>query len=315
MLKILILWIGILLIVIAPTIQASKPQVVVTIKPIHALVSGVMEGVNTPYLLLPGGESPHSYSLRPSQVEQLHTARLVIWVGPTVEGFLTKILTTLSQKNQILRLMEIPGLTQLEVRKGKTWETHHHDDSHDDDPHHSEFEIDPHIWLSPHNAKVIVQAIAQTLQEIDSKNTARYAANAARLVEQLKQLDQSLKQQLAPIKELPYLVFHDAYQYFEDYYGLMTIGAVTLSPETRPSVKRLHQLRTHLKNQQIRCVFSEPQFESALVATLIEGTSTQRGILDPLGTELAVGTESYFGLLRNLADSLTQCLQTGNNLQ
>ncbi len=289
--------------VIAPINHASTPQVAVTIKPIHALVSGVMEGVGTPYLLLPGGESPHSYSLRPSQVRQLRKATIIIWVGPNMETFLTKLITTFSEKTQILRLIDLQGLTLLKVRKGKNWESHHYDE-------HPEnvFKIDPHIWLDPNNAKIIVQAIAKTLSQIDPKNSLHYKANAAQLVKQLDQLDQSLIQQLAPVKNLPFLVFHDAYQYFEHRYQLTVVEAINLSPENRPSVKHLYKLRTRLKKQQIRCVFSEPQFESALVATIIEGSSIRRGVLDPLGADLVVGVEGYFTLLQNLADSLNQCL-------
>ena len=303
--KYLPLWLGILLILMVPANQASEPQIVVTIKPIHALVSGVMAEVGTPDLLLPGGESPHNYSLPLSQVRQLHAATLVIWVGPTVETFLDKTLTTLSHKTQILRLIEVPNLTLLKIRDGKAWETHHHHESHDND-----FEIDPHIWLSPNNAKILVHTIAQTLQKIDTNNATRYRTNAAHLVKRLEQLDHSLNQQLVPIKKLPYLVFHDAYQYFEHHYGLTAMGAVSLSTDIPISVKRLHQLRARLKNPQIRCIFSEPQFESPLVATLIENTSVRRGTLDPLGAALPAGTESYFTLLRNLAFSLKQCLQT-----
>jgi len=305
------LWTGLLLIVMAQAIQAaaSTPQVVATIKPIHALVSGIMKGIETPYLLLPGGESPHRYSLHPSQVRRLHAATLVIWVGPTVESFLEKTLTTLSNQTQILRLIDIPGLTRLKVRKGKVWETHHY---HADADHHTDFEIDPHIWLSPENAKILVQTIAQTLIKRDTNNAERYTANATRLVKQLEQLDQDLKQELSAVKGIPFLVFHDAYQYFEQHYGLKAIGAVSLSSEIRPSVKRLYQLKRQLKRQKVRCVFSEPQFESALVDTLIENRSAQRAVLDPLGAELPAETKSYFTLLRNMADSIKECLQTGN---
>jgi len=307
MLKPSVLWISLLLALITSTTLASEPQVVATIKPIHALVSGVMEGVGTPYLLLSGGESPHAYSLQPSQVRRLHAANLVVWVGPTVEAFLEKTLTSLSDKTQIIRLIEVPELTLLKVREGDAWKTHPHKPDHDDS-HPTQFDIDPHIWLDPNNAIILVQAIAQTLMKMDTNNAARYQANATRLVEQLVQLNQSLKQQLAPFKELSYLVFHDAYQYFEHRYQLAAMGAITLSPENRPSVKQMYQLRRTLKSQQIRCVFSEPQFESALVATVIEGTPAQRGVLDPLGAELAAGTDSYFLLLRNMAHSLKQCL-------
>ncbi|MDM8564673.1 zinc ABC transporter substrate-binding protein [Candidatus Halobeggiatoa sp. HSG11] len=288
-------FIVLLLILITP-VHASVPKVIVTIKPIHALVSGVMDGIETPHLLLSGGESPHDYSLYPSQVRQLHAATLIIWVGK--ENFLNKIVTTVS--GNVLRLIDIPNLKLLKIRED--WETHHVN-------HNNEFEIDSHIWLSSDNAKIIVQAIAKTLSEIDVNNTTKYMANAKHLLKKLNQLEQTLKLQLEPIKTLPYLVFHDAYQYFEEQYQLNAIGTVKLSPETRLSVKRLHNLRTRIKNQQIRCIFSEPQFESDLITTLIEGTSIQRGVLDPLGINLDSGTESYFTLLNNMANSLTQCLQ------
>jgi len=292
---------------IAPVNHASAPQVVVTIKPIHALVSGVMDGVGTPYLLLSGGESPHSYSLRPSQVRKLRKTAVVIWVSPNVETFLAKIITTLSDKTQILRLIDLHGLDLLKVRNGKDWDTHHHDEHPDND-----FDVDPHIWLNPENAKIIVQAIAQTLSHIDPNNTVHYRANAVSMIEQLDLLDKNIKQQLASVKTIPFLVFHDAYQYFEQRYQLTVVGAINLSPENRPSVRRLYHLRSRLKKQQIRCVFSEPQFESALVATVIEGSTVRRGVLDPLGADLAIGTKSYFTLLNNMAHSLKQCLLQTN---
>ncbi len=305
MFKLKILWLGLLLI----AQQAEALQVVTTIKPIHALVSGVMDGVGTPYLLLHGGESPHTYNLLPSQVKRLHRATVVIWVGPTAESFLKKTLTTLSA--HIVRLIDAPGLNLLKVREGKAWETHHHEEDHDEEDHHEEdheFEINSHIWLDPDNAKVIVQTIAHTLSEIDANNAARYTANATRLLERIDLVDQIFRKYLAPVKTVPFLVFHDAYQYFEHHYGLTAVGAITLSPESPPGAKRLAQLRARLKTQQVRCVFSEPQFESALVTTLIEGTTVRRGVLDPLGVDLAAKTDSYFVLLGHLTFSLRQCL-------
>jgi len=279
-----------LLWILTLTAQA-EPQVVVTIKPIHALVSGVMEGVGTPYLLLQGGESPHHYNLLPSQMKRLHNAHLVIWIGSTLETFLEKILKTLETER--LRLSDTPGLTLLSAR-GET--KHHH-------------YIDPHIWLDPQNAKIMVQAIAQTLSKLDKDNRYNYSVNAKRLLVQLEELDHTLKHQLVPIKNIPYLVFHEAYQYFEHRYELTAVGAITLSPDIRPSAKRLSQIRARIKKQKIRCIFTEPQFESSLVATLIEDTSVRRGILDPLGATLTAGKKAYFTLLHNLAQSLTQCLQ------
>jgi zinc transport system substrate-binding protein len=299
MLKYLVLGLSMLLTFTVSAYNAP-PQVVVTIKPIHALVSGVMEEIGKPLMLLQGFDSPHSYSLRPSQVRQLHAANLVIWVSPSVETFLEKILSTLNGKTQILRLVDMPDLTLLKVREGGIWKTHRHSNF--------DYTQDPHIWLDPHNAKVVVQAVAHSLSEIDMKNASHYMANATRLINQLDQLDQELRFQLLPVKDVPFLVFHDAFQYFEHRYQLNAVGSISFSPETRLSVKRLHQLRHHLKKQQVRCVFSEPQLESTLITILIENISVQRGTLDPLGMELASGKEAYFTLLRNLAKSFTQCL-------
>lgn len=299
-----IFWIGILLILIIPA-HASVPQVVVTIKPIHALVSGIMEGVGTSYLLLKGGESPHTYSLRPSQIQRLHAAKLIIWVGPPLESFLEKTLSVFSNSDRTLRLIDLPGLTLLKAREDENWHTHSRV------PYHgNKFSIDAHIWLSPDNAKIIIQTIAQALSKIDTHTADQYATNAARLIQRIEQFDHTLKQQLTPVKDLPYFVFHDAYQYFEYHYGLKAMGAVTVSPEVQPSAKRLYTLRHSLMTHKILCIFSEPQFKSALVNMLIAGTSVRHSVLDPLGADLTIGVDSYFALLDNLAHSLKQCLMS-----
>ena len=306
MLKSVVLWISI---VFTLTVQAADPpQVVVTLKPIYALVSGVMAGVGTPVLLLQGGESPHTYSMKPSQIKLLHEADLIVWVGPGMEKFLEKLLVTLHKTTRELQLTEIKGLTILKVRQSGAWESHAHLDLHENDKSNPSEQIDSHLWLDLYNAKVIVKAIAETLSQLDTKQASRYQDNAVRLTKQVDQLDQELTAQLAPAKNLPFLVFHDAYQYFEKRYGLTAVGSITLSPEQSPSAKKLHELRTRINQLQVRCVFSEPQFEPGLVTTLIEGTPVRRGILDPLGVQLPTGTEAYFVLLRNLADSLNKCL-------
>ena len=313
-------WLWILLwLVTSFTAQASQvPQVVVSIKPIHSLVTSVMEGIAVPYLLLSGGESPHTYSLRPSQVRQLHQANLLIWIGPNIETFLEKTIATLSHQTQQLRLFEVPGLTLLKIREGGAWEATPSHEKEEATPApeptvHSQavesvHQWDQHLWLDPHNAKVMVSAIAQALSQIDPDRTSHYNHNANLLIQRLNELDQDLQQQLSASQNLPFLVFHDAYHYFENRYHLKAVGSITLSPEILPSAKRLQALRTRINQLQVRCIFSEPQFESALVKTLIEGTSIRPGTLDPLGANLAAGKEAYFKLLHQLAQSLNECL-------
>lgn len=304
--------------------SSNPPQVVVSIKPIHALVYGVMSGVAEPYLLLQGGESPHSYSMKPSQIKQLHEANLVIWVGPELETFLIKTIAGLPATTKVLNILETgknpfskDKLRLLQVREGHDWESHHHGKEQETQDEHAQHEndnennkqaIDAHIWLDPMNAIAIVNLTATQLIELDPTHAVQYKNNAHSLIQQLTQLHQALTTQLAPVKQQPFIVFHDAYQYLEQRYGLQAVGAVSLSPERSPSAKQLHHLHELIEEKQVRCIFVEPQFPPTLVNSLVEETHIKQGILDPLGSESAIGTKGYFDLLNNLALSLTTCL-------
>ena len=166
-----------------------------------------------------------------------------------------------------------------------------------------------HVWLDPHNAEAIVRAAVAALQQADAANGARYAENGAAVIARLEAMDADLSARLAPVKEAPYLVFHDAYQYFEAHYGMRAVGSVTVSPERAPGAKRIAELRRKIEDAGAVCVFSEPQFEPALVATVVEGTAARTGVLDPLGAALSAGPDAYFSLMENLADSLVACLK------
>ncbi len=193
---------------------------------------------------------------------------------------------------------------------------HHHDEAehhHDEAEHHHHDEadlehFDPHIWLSPAMAAKIVVLCEDALIDIDPAHKDEYQANAIQLLERIKNLDNELTRKLAPVKDVPYIVFHAAYQYFETAYGLNAVGSVTISPERKPGVKRVLEIREKIKTLHARCVFSEPQFQSKLVNTIIEGTDTRTGILDPLGADLPADQDAYFVLLKRLADNLYQGL-------
>ena len=301
-------------------IAADPVKVVASVKPIHSLVAGVMKGVAEPGLLVKGAASPHSFNLRPSDARALNQADLVFWVGEDLETFLTKPIQSLAGKAQPVALMEESGLTLLPTREGGAWEKHedhaheagHDDHAHEDHAHEDEHGThDAHVWLDVDNARKMVATIAGKLSERDSANAARYQANAASLTERLTALDAELKTTLAPIKERPFVVFHDAYHYLEDRYGLNAVGAITVSPDQRPSAQRLSQLRAKISSLDAACVFAEPQFEPTLVATVVEKTPAKRGTLDPLGASLDDGPELYFTLMRGMAASLVSCLKAG----
>jgi zinc transport system substrate-binding protein len=290
--------------------DSPAPQVLVSIKPLHSLVAGVMQGVGQPLLLVKGGGSPHGYVLRPSEAQALAKAQLVVWVGHTLESFLEKPLATLAPQAQQLELAEILEDQLLPLREGGSWDVHAHGHEHADhaaeaeEHHHGEHELNPHLWLSPLLAKQIVAQVATALSNIDPPHQATYRQNAEQLQLRLDELNRQLTNKLAPVKGIPYIVFHDAYQYFESDYGLNAVGSVTIDPERKPGAKRIQEIRDKIKSTHARCVFSEPQFEPRMVETIIEGTGAKRGTLDPLGADLPEGPDAYFLLLSHLADNL-----------
>ena len=283
---------------------AAQPRVAASIKPAHALAAGVMQGVGEPRLLIPGGASPHEYSLKPSDVRTLGAAQVVFWIGPELESFLVKPLANAPTARSVA-LMDAPGVTILPLREGGVWETLDHDHDHDHVPAASR---DAHVWLDPVNAIAMVRRMVAVLGEVDPIHQAEYERNGAALIERLERLNQQLAAALAPVREQPYLVFHDAYQYFERRYGLNAVGSVVLNPEQRPGAKRVAEIQARIQTLKVRCVFSEPQFQPALVETVIADSAARRGTLDPLGADLPAGPDAYFQLLEGLAEALRGCL-------
>jgi len=316
--------------------RAETPSVVVSIKPIHSLVSAIMQGVGEPGLIVEGAASPHTYSLKPSNAAALQDADVVFWVGHGLEAFLEKPLESLGSKATVVELDDAPGLEKLQFREGGPFEVHSHEGeeaheghSHDEDGHdhtkeaeeghehageeaghegHEHGEFDMHLWLSPDNARAIATEAAKVLAEKDPANAETYNKNLATLNDKLTALDKEIAETIAPVKEKPFIVFHDAYQYFEHHYGVQAAGSITVSPETLPGAERLTQIRDKVKTLGATCVFAEPQFEPKLVNVVIEGTPAKSGTLDPEAATLEPGPDLYFTLMKSIATSLRDCL-------
>jgi zinc transport system substrate-binding protein len=248
----------------------------------------------------------------------LAKAELVIWVGDGLETFLVRPLANLGSNALQLELAHHLESKMLPIREGGAWEGHGHDahghdkHSHDKHSHHAHDdhdELDHHLWTSPVLAKDIVTLIAEKLATVDPANAALYAANAASLTTRLDQLFHEVKEQLQPVGNVPYIVFHDAYQYFERDFGLNAVGSVTIDTERSPGVRRVQEVRSKIGELQVRAVFSEPQFQSRIVATVIEGSGAKAGVLDPLGADLPEGPEAYFLLIRGMGASILATLQ------
>lgn len=312
----------------------AAPAVVASTKPVHSLVSAVMGEVGSPALIVKGAASPHTYSLRPSDAAALESADLVFWTGHGLEMFLGEALETLSTRATVVELANAPGIELLPLREGGAFEAHSHDgdesghdhghedhhhghddhDDHDDhghDDHHHEHahgEGDMHFWLDPQNAILMVDAIADALSVADPDNATTYLANAEAETARLEALSTELTATLAPVSTKPFVVFHDAYQYFENRFGLAVAGTVTVSPDAMPGAARIDELRSRVGELGATCVFAEPNFEPAIVRTIVEGTDAKAGTLDPEGSALTEGPNLYHELLRGLAAGLVDCL-------
>ncbi|MEX2449483.1 MAG: zinc ABC transporter substrate-binding protein [Rhodospirillales bacterium] len=293
--------------------SAEAPTVVASIKPLHSLIVGVMTGIGSPSVLIAGGASPHAYSLRPSEARLLSRADLIFWVGDSMETFLQKPLHSLGRKAIVVKLSGTPGIRLLKSREGGPWDAHVDDEApgHGHDKTQTEQAhgvYDMHIWLGRDNAKAIVRTAVTALSKKDPPNAARYRKNGQGVIARIDSTFRAIDTQLAPVRSTPYFVFHDAYQYFERDHRLNAAGSISTHEARKPGAKRLSEIRAKLLSHGIRCVFAEPQFEPALVKTIIGGTPAKSGVLDPLGAKLAAGPDMYFLLLNGLAKNLKDCL-------
>lgn len=320
-----------------PGVAFSAPQVVASVKPIHSLVASVMKGVGEPALIVEGGASPHTYSMKPSNARALESADVVFWVGSGLEAFLEKPLKALAGDAKVVELEDVDGLRKLPFREGGAFEAHDHGEeehahgSHDDHDHaghdhgheahaedsghdhhegdgHSHGGSDMHLWLDPNNASVMAKAIAETLSEADPDNAATYAENLKALEAELEALDDEIRNTLAPTAGKRAVVFHDAYQYFETHYGLRIAGSITVSPETMPGAERLSEIKAKIAELDVACVFAEPQFDTRLVEVVTAGTNAKIGTLDPEGATFEPGAGLYSDLMRKLATSSAECM-------
>jgi zinc transport system substrate-binding protein len=290
----------------------AAPRVVATIKPIHSIAANVMAGVAEPHLLLDAAVSEHTAQLTPSQVEAMQNADLIVVVGENLEAFLHRALENpeIAQK-KLFEAGELPGLKLLPVRNGGLWEPHHHEGeaSEDDDHDHEHAGNDPHIWMDPENVKLIANALAKTLGDIDKENAAKYQANAEKFATELDELSAETAEAVRPVRDRRYIVFHDAYQYFETRFGTSPAGSITVNPEVTPGAKRIKEIHDRIAETNAVCVFAEPQFEAKYVKTVIEGTNAKASVLDGLGAKEPAGTQAYAGMMHKFVTALTRCLK------
>ena len=292
----------------------AEVKVVASIKPIHSLVSYVMDGVGKPSIIVDGSNSPHNFNLKPSNAKDIENADIIFWVGEDIENFLEKPLKSISKKAKIIEMMDIKGINKLKFRERNIFEEHkEHDDhghgkkdKHDDHGHgHAHGEYDPHIWLDPHNAEVMVEEIANQLAAIDPQNAAAYKKNSKNAINDIEKLIKETKKEMK--KGISYIVFHDAYQYFEKEFNVSALGALTLNTDVAPGAKQISEIKEIIEHENVKCLFSEPQFNPDIIKSIAKGTNVKVGVLDPLGANLENGKELYFKLIKDISSSLKKC--------
>ena len=305
-----------LVIPVEMVIADQKPiSVVASIKPIHSLVAAVMGDIGTPHLLLEAPSSAHHFTLKPSQARSLQAADIVFWVGPTMEQPLTKALATLAPQAQTLPLIESAGLVLINFDKvTPAHEKHDHEkhdhekhDKHDEHAKHDNHLINPHIWLDPQNAKIMLGVIAVRLAKADPENASTYAANADAMAARLATLETDITSQLASYSAAKFLVLHDAHVYFERRFGLRNYGAITTEPDVMPTASRVKALRDELREHRFDCIFTEPFLGQKAVALIAEGSKVSIGTLDPIASNLPAGAQLYPDLLMSYAKALRSC--------
>ncbi|WP_280564504.1 zinc ABC transporter substrate-binding protein [Chromohalobacter sp. 48-RD10] len=295
--------------------SAAVPSVAVDIPPVYSLVDRVMGDLGSPNLLIQQGASPHRYDMRPSEAEALENADAVFWIGEDLTPWLTHSMNTLGDDALSVELMDLPETQTLEYRQEVTFEAHHHghDDhdhehNHDHDHDHAHDGLNPHVWLDPENAQAWLGIIADSLAQLDPAHASTYRENARLGEDELATLTSSLQQQLADAGDVRFIVFHDAYQYFENRFDVHAAGAISLGDARKPSPSRIQELHTLVEKHDIDCVFSEPQYNPELVKSVFGDTGVNTSIVvDPLGTDLTLGDKLYPQLMHKLADAISQC--------
>ncbi len=288
-----------------PAWSSEPPVAVASIAPLQVLLTQVMLGVSEPEVILPSGTSPHHYALRPSDVARLDQAGIIFWVGPALEGALVNPIRALRDQSRAIALQDVDSIHLLDRREGGILDHDGHDD-HDD---HEAGSVDPHLWLDPRMAGDVMVIMAEVLAETDPGNASVYEHNARTGQAILENTVAEISTYLEPVRRAPYVVFHDAYQYFEHRFGLSPVAIVSVDSDRPPGARRIAQIHDLLGQHPGACVFVEPQFTPKLVETLREGTDTRSAVLDPMGMDSGTGLTGYQNTIWALARSLKECLE------
>ncbi|EQM72052.1 zinc ABC transporter substrate-binding protein [Pseudomonas tohonis] len=285
----------------------GEVEVVTSIKPLQLIVSAIQDGTGTTRVLLPPGASPHSFSLRPSDLRNLRSADLMYWIGPDLETFLQPALE--GRQGRTVAIQDMSGLRIRHFGELAPGNLDEHAGEEDHDDLHRPGSIDAHLWLRPENARIIASHVAEDLTRIDPSQAQRYKANLAAFSKRLENEDERLKARLGKLDGKPFFVFHQAFDYFEEAYGLKHAGVLALGTDVQPGARHVAEMRSRLQATGPVCLFNEPPIRPRLASTLSEGLPVRFAELDALGFDIQPGPKGYTTLIGKLGDDLASCLE------
>jgi zinc transport system substrate-binding protein len=292
------------LLVISPA--HAEVRVLTSIKPLQLIAAAVQDGVGTPEVLLPPGASPHNYALRPSDVRRVREVDLFYWIGPDLESFLPRVL-----QGRTLPVVTVQLLPDLRLRHfAADSQSHEAADPAEHDHDHSPGSLDAHLWLSSVNARVIAARMATDLSAADPTNAARYQSNVKVFDQRLDAMDARVKARVADVAGKPFFVFHEAFDYFEDAYGLKHTGVFSVAAEVQPGAQHVAAMRARLSEVGKTCVFSEPPMRPRLAETLTAGLPVKLAELDGLGGYTPATAQGYEQMVEKLGNDLAGCLES-----
>ena len=312
LMKKFLLFMSVLSVFSLPSAVAAEKRIFASIAPIHSLVQAVLGKTGEAKLIIKASASPHGYQLKPSQMRDLQSAEIIFTISPDFETTLSKAIRALKLVDRTFPLIGVDGVELLPNRKGGAWESsHQHTHDHEEVEHSQNTKsenIDPHIWLDPHNGIAMIRGITNKLGQIYPSEKSIFEANAIQLIADVERLNQQLAETLSAVASKPYIVFHDAFQYFEAHYGLNVVGGIAIDPTKRPSISRMNIIRAQIQKTGAICAFREPQFSPKLVDVAIQGSSARQGTLDPIGQDIPLGDALYLQLLTQMGMHINSCL-------
>ena len=281
----------------------TTPNVVVTLKPLHSLVSAITKDVTKPQLLLNTTQSPHHTYLRPSDYRKIANADIVFWATQSMEAFMPALEKKYGKQTKFVSLMHADGIKQLVTRQ-----QHEH---HSNESEHAS--LDPHFWLSTHNARQMVKTITKQLIIIDQQHSKQYLKNQTETLQRIEIL-QTYLAGLFKLSLPPFISYHDAYQYFEDDFHLTRLASVSLNEETSPGIKQIRLIKKLIHDYQVECIFYDAPVRPPILNTLIQDSNVRAVELDVLGINQPAGESLWFDTVKTLGKSIAQCLHSQNNI-